>query len=949
MPFMLFVDNDHQEWDPILKRAGQDQGWIHESFPSVEEALEELKEAPDFYDLILLDFGFKNGLSGMAGVDAIQKAAPGVPVIVFTGQDSKPDFKSAVESVRSGAWDYVLKSTFDPIQFFHSANNAVEESRLRRQNLSLRNALSQAVGGEPAFLVTPFGDGTFDCVFALRLLSIGLGASPQQDGVQEMEKPRPASTSHLGWLQTFWAGLVSIPSNQSIQLRYLSLPRLNTGPACVEVLLVGSAQTASEDQAEKQCRDLWGEMGPLVAAGKELYNFSPVRDPSVVEHLIRPFPIKWAKEIAPGGRILRPWPRYEIKSAGGPRADVFVCFPHDGGASTLHTLMQQLTCSEKNCQLTFSVVGHQLGLEERAFLGVALHSIKQRSLDVLLPDRSSAAPTAIGEMDGFSSLLALRAHTLTRSFCLRCIVSAESPLPTAMMNLVGGEVFGGGTGLWEVIDVLSTDFPHLNSGPALPLPEGGLIFRNLYSVAEVSSVACLPRPVGDAGIPGIAVLRPTALYCPSNLPTEGTPIGVKRRPQGDVDVRLTRKARRQHIYILGQTGTGKSSLLYSIIRRDVEAGKGVCVLDPHGDLVRQLLSVIPGRREADLIVFDPADTDMPLGLNMLEYDTAFPQQKSFLINEMMKIFGRLYNMAEVGGPMFELYMRNTMLLLMDDPNEPATLLEVSRVFTNKAYRARLLKKCQDPVVRDFWDAAVVARGESSLENMAPYITSKLNQFTADHYVRPIISQTKSAIDFRLALTEGKVLLVDLAKGQIGQLPAQLLGMVLVSKLLNAAMSRAGDQSEREDFYLAVDEFQNFSTDVLPAMLSEGRKFGLNLILAHQNLAQLNSGVRETVLANVANQIILRPGPPDAALISVWTRPAFSERDLLNLPNFKAVGRILVEDRPSPPFYFDLAGPPSPVNPARVAHLKELSRKRYGLPRKLVEEEARRRWMADKDG
>jgi len=901
MPFMLFIDNDHPQWDPILKRTGQDQGWLHESVPSVEDALEELNEAPDFYDLILLDFGFKKGLSGMAGVEAVQKAAPGVPVVVFTGQDSKPDFRSAVESVRSGAWDYVLKSTFDPIQFFHSASNAVEESRLRRQNLRLRNALSQVVGGEPAFLVTPFGDGTFDCAFALRLLSIGLGPSFQQDGIQDIEKPPKATTSHLGWLQTFWAGLVSIPLSQSIQLRYLSLPRLNPGQPCVEVLLVGTAQAASEDQAEKEGRGLWGEMGSMVAAGRDLYHFSPVTDPSLLQHLIQPFPVKWAKEIAPGGRVLRSWPRYEIKSAGGPQADVFVSFRHDGEPSTLLTLMQQLSCSEANCQLIISLTGHQLTLDERAFLAVALHSIKQRSLDVLLPDRSTPAPTAIGEMDGYSSLLALRAHTLTRCFYLRCLVSAESPLPTAMMNLIGSEVFGGGTGLWEVVDVPPTAFPHLNSGRPLPPPEGGMIFRNLYSVGEAGSVARLPWPKDDAGIPGLAVLRPSVLYCPPNLPIEGTSIGFKRRPQGDVAVRLTRQARRQHVYVLGQTGTGKSSLLYSLVRRDIEAGKGVCVLDPHGNLVRQLLSIIPRSREADLIVFNPADAEMPLGLNMLEYDAAFPQQKSFLINEMMKIFGRLYNMAEVGGPMFELYMRNTMLLLMDDPSEPATLLEVSRVFTSKSYRDRLLKKCQDPVVCDFWKAALVARGDSALDSMAPYITSKLNQFTADHYVRPIISQTKSAVDFRLVLDETKILLVDLAKGQIGHLPAQLLGMVLVSKLLSAAMTRVDHQTERGDFYLAVDEFQTFSTDVLPAMLSEGRKFGLNLILAHQNLAQLSPAVRETVLSNAANQIILRPGPPDAALISAWTRPAFSERELLNLPNFKAVGRLLVEDRPSPPF------------------------------------------------
>lgn len=945
---MLFVDNDHPQWDPILKQVGRDQGWVHSSVPSVEEALEELKEAPDFYDLILLDFGFKKGLSGMAGVAAIQKTVPGIPVIVFTGQDSKPDFASAVESVRSGAWDYVLKSTFDPIQFFHSANNAVEESRLRRQNLRLRNALSQGVGGEPAFLVTPFEDGTFDCAFGLRLLAIGLEPSFQQTGSQDLEQPPKATTSHLEWLQTFWAGLVSIPSSQSVQFRILSLPRLDLGRPSVEVLLVGTAQASSEDQAAKEGRALWSEMVPLISAGKDLYNFVSVTDCSALHQLLRPFSIRWAKEITRNGRVIRPWPRNEIMSPGGRQADVFVSFQPDTGASSLLALLQQFTISEVNCQLTITLTGHQLGLRERALLAVALHSIKERSIDVFLPDGTTPAPTLKGEMDAYSNFLAHRAHSLGRCFYLRCLLTAEQSLSGVFINLIGSELYGRAVSMWEAVDVPPSDFARLDQTRLLPSPQGGMIFRNLYSVAEAESVARLPWPKDDAAMPGIAVLRPSAVYCPPNLPTEGTLIGFKRQPQGDIPVRLSLPARRQHVYLLGQTGTGKSSLLYSIARRDIEDGKGVCVVDPHGDLVRLLLGVIPRSREADLILFDPSDVEMPLGLNMLEYDPSFPEQKSFFINEMMKIFDRLYNLAQVGGPMFELYMRNTMLLLMDDPTEPATLLEVSRVFTDKPYRDKLVKNCRDPIVCDFWVSALAAKGESALESMGPYVISKLNQFTADHYMRPIISQAKSAIDFRWIVDDKKILLVDLSKGQIGQLPAQLLGMVLVSKLLSAAMSRAADQSERGDFYLAVDEFQNFSTDVLPTMLSEGRKFGLNLILAHQNLAQLSPEVRETVLSNTANQIILRPGPPDAPLISVWTRPAFSERDLLSLPNFKAVGRLLAGGRPSPAFYFDLAGPPSPVDPMRVEHLKALSRKRYGRRRNLVEEEVRRRWRQYRD-
>lgn len=451
-------------------------------------------------------------------------------------------------------------------------------------------------------------------------------------------------------------------------------------------------------------------------------------------------------------------------------------------------------------------------------------------------------------------------------------------------------------------------------------------------------------PAASTEVPRINWVKAKEAQPPINLPTKGTFIGRSVFRGQEKDVYVTEDDRRRHVYMVGQTGTGKSTLLTNMVVDDIRKGRGVAIIDPHGDLIEKILGLIPQERTGDVIVFDPADRWRPLGMNMLEYDPNRTEEKTFIVNEMQSIFNKLF-LAETMGPMFEQYMRSALLLLMEDaPNEPATLMEVARVFTDADWREEKLARIKNPIVIDFWEKeAVKAGGEAALSNMTPYITSKFNNFTSNDYMRPIIGQPKSAFNFRKMMDEGKILLVNLSKGRIGEINANLLGMVITGKILMAALSRVDitDQKKRKDFNLYIDEFQNFSTDSIATILSESRKYGLNLTMAHQFIAQLTEKIRDAVFGNVGNLICFRVGAKDAEFLVKQYEPVFSENDLINIDNFNAYVKLLVNGQTTKPF--NIRTIPSESGDRDLAQkIKGNSRLQYGRDRQEVEEEVLKR-------
>lgn len=428
---------------------------------------------------------------------------------------------------------------------------------------------------------------------------------------------------------------------------------------------------------------------------------------------------------------------------------------------------------------------------------------------------------------------------------------------------------------------------------------------------------------------------------PQDMPKDGVILGYNESRLGKQMIHYDREDRMRHLYVIGQTGTGKSNILRNLIIQDIKNGDGCCYIDPHGTDIIDILAHIPPERSDDVIYFDPAHMPRPMGLNMLEYDREFPEQKTFVINELLGIFNKLFDMKVAGGPGFEMYFRNATRLVMEHPESGNTLIDVGRVFSDKDYRDYKLSKCKDPLVLQFWQNAEKTKGDQGLENWVPHITSKFDNFTSNDIMRPIISQERSAFNIREIMDKKKIFLVNLSKGRLGDINSSLLGLVLVGKFAQAALSRV-NAVERPDFYLYIDEFQNVTTPAISSILSEARKYRLSLNIAHQYISQLSDDIKNAVFGNVGSMVVNRVGPDDAKYLESQFAPTFTASDIIKLDNYKAYIKLLVRGEPKKPFDINIL-PPEKGDISRINVLKELSYLKYGRPREEVEAEIMRKY------
>ncbi len=427
------------------------------------------------------------------------------------------------------------------------------------------------------------------------------------------------------------------------------------------------------------------------------------------------------------------------------------------------------------------------------------------------------------------------------------------------------------------------------------------------------------------------------------MPEKGVILGTNAYRGEERLVRIDGDDRRRHMYMIGQTGTGKSTLLKHMFVQDIAAGNGVAVFDPQGDLIDYALAHIPKERADDVIVFDPSDLERPPGLNFLEIDPKNTTQKTDAIDGFYKILKSVYKDQPEGfGPLFEKYFRYSLMLLLDDyENEVPTIADIGRVFADEEYRNLKLSREKNGDIIRFWKfEATQAQGDWSLSNMSAYITSKFASFLGNDYVRPIITQPKSAFNFREVVDNKKILLIRLPKGTIGELNVNLLGMIILGKLMMATFSRTDLREKMDqapDFFVYLDEFQDFSTDDLAVILAQGRKYHICMIMAHQFIAQLPDKVREAVFGNVGTMIAFRISPDDAEKIKIQFEPVFSPADIVNIDNFNCYIKLLIKGAPSRPFNMQF-GLPLEGNLELAKQITELSRMKYGRDRGEVEQE-----------
>src|SRR3989338_4128659 len=460
----------------------------------------------------------------------------------------------------------------------------------------------------------------------------------------------------------------------------------------------------------------------------------------------------------------------------------------------------------------------------------------------------------------------------------------------------------------------------------------------VLNTEELSSIFHLPHYAIET--PNINWLLAKKFSSPPNLPQEGIMLGENSYRGATSVIRLKPMDRQRHMYIIGSTGVGKSVLMSNMAIQDIRNGHGVAVIDPHGSLVDDIIENIPKERAEDVVYFDPSDLERPIGLNMLEANT--PNEMDFASQEMISIFYKLVSDPAMIGPMFEHNMRNAMLTLMSDKEYPGTIAEVPRIFTDPAFQKYKLTKVADPMVRAFWEKEMAKTSDFHKSEMLGYLISKVGRFVENEMRRNIIGQPKSGFNVRQIMDNGKILLVNLSKGKVGEINSNLLGLIIVSKLQMAAFGRADrPANEISDFYLYIDEFQNFITDSIAVILSEARKYRLNLVMAHQYLGQLSQGqdtkIRDAVLGNVGTMVAFRIGVEDAEVLAKQFDPVFNEYDLVNIDRYHAYVRLLVNNSVARPFDIDTL-PPTIGRRDRAALLKQISRLKYGRDRAIVEAE-----------
>jgi len=469
--------------------------------------------------------------------------------------------------------------------------------------------------------------------------------------------------------------------------------------------------------------------------------------------------------------------------------------------------------------------------------------------------------------------------------------------------------------------------------------------QGLLNTEELASLWHLPTPYIET--PNIKWLISKKAPPPVNLPKEGLLLGRNIYRGVDSKVFIERDDRRRHMYIIGRTGSGKTEIMKYMSVQDIQNGEGLCVIDPHGDFIEDILPHIPKERAEDVILFEPFDMERPMGLNMLQVDSE--EQKDFAVQEMISIFYKLVTDPAMLGPMFEHNMRNAMLTLMADEEHPGTITDIPRIFTDTEFQKYKVSKVKDPVVRLFWEKEMAKTSDFHKSEMLGYLISKVGRFVENAMMRNIVGQSKSAFNFREVMDNKKILLINLAKGKVGEINAKLLGLIIVSKLQMAALSRANVKEDvRPDFYLYVDEFQNFITDAFSSILSEARKYRLNLIVAHQYLGQLeqqagaqgaaSKDLRDAVFGNAGTMVCFRIGAEDSEVMAKEFKPVFNEFDLVNVDRYNAYIKLMVQGTASKPFNMATYPLLRNGNDQQAAAIRQLSRLKYGRSRVEVEEE-----------
>ncbi len=745
-------------------------------------------------------------------------------------------------------------------------------------------------------------------------------------------------------------GLAKALGYPAFALRFVSAPNPDVpSQGRLRIALLCRVTHSVPEGAEQLALELWKAISTHLPLEREhIYQYEPIYGEADLLSWLEPFEVRDGAEIV----------RVEEQEEEG-----YVVYPFTSGGTPLLRLADMLLHESDPALVSIHLQPTQFAATERE----AFRRNVERLRRIRLPEdteeeddvTTDKLPAQFHLSDPERSeqvemLTSMRQGLDKQPFLLR-VITASAVLGNRMLHhAIAAEMFGPG-GRYRVeqvtseehLETLCADLRGLevNRQLAPNAPEALHRLRCLVGEVEAGLVFRLPMP-GREGIPGLPTLDLKAVP-PPRLPVEGVSLGesittITGIPQM---VRLRQEDRRRHLYIIGKTGVGKSTLIETMALQDMEAGRGVAVFDPHGDLVESLLTHIPPHRADDVILFDPSDEERPIGLNFLQAET--DTQRHRITTEFVEMLTRMYDPHQLGiaGPLFQHTTRMGMLTAMlGIPG--ATLLDVLRVLTSDNYARSLLPNISDPLIHNFWEQEVSQWPDRYRGEVQTWVVAKFNRFVGDRRVRLIIGQSESTINFRSLMDERRILLVNLSKGKLGPESAQFLGFLTLQSLLIAALSRADQvKEERDDFCLYVDEFQTFATETFAAMLSEGRKYGLCLVMANQYLNQLPADLTRAVFGNVGSLVVFQVGIQDAEMLAPEFYPVYSADDLMNLPRYTAAARLLIDGVSTRPFPLRTRLVRHLPDYAQAARIREVSRLRYGRDAKTVLQEIEARFKA----
>lgn len=722
------------------------------------------------------------------------------------------------------------------------------------------------------------------------------------------------------------------------------------GTITIALLVQVNAQDAQtcEQQAHQVYRDLMASM-PL--AQDNIYVFEPVVDEEELQSLLTPFEPAHISEI--------------VRHENDPTDDgLYSVTPFTPGTLDMHNLLWALLRQSQPTMVSIHLKpSHVYTWDQNLAAAAAIltpglkdsNSIESENLRLEIAEKNMKhmrkRQTHHARMDYLRYAFVLRVNVVGSqgtSRLLPHIAAATFMGPLRDKSDSGGyEIMQAAQGSdWEIAqhNLERIDVAHWGYS-TVPLQQCKL----RYAVGEKEAAHMFRFPIPHRnGVPGMRLLEGRSVSPPVGMAKSGTVLGVSTaRAANTMPMRvvISNADRRRHMYVVGKTGTGKSTLLASMLIQDIAAGKTVCLVDPHGDLVEQVLLRIPEYRMDDVIYINPSDESFPIGLNILN-----PQNdvdKSKIANNFIGMLQRLYdphNQAVVG-PIFQSMVRNALLAVMDI--EGSSLADVYQIMTNIEYIKKFLPQIKDPVIKDFWDQEIKRSDQYSSKwraEITPYLTSKFSRFVEDPVLRRIVSQSRNSINWFDAIQSRKIILINLAKGHVGAETSQFLGLLILSEVLEAIFRRGNlPESHRSDMSIVIDEVQNYSTPLLSTIISEGRKFGVSLTIANQFLHQLDGGLREAVFGNVGTIAAMRVGVDDAAILARELYPVFSIDDLTNLPRFTTALKLLVNGMATRPFTMRTRLPTEEAHPDRAERIRQMSRERYGTPIALVEQEMAQRF------